>query len=129
MAQITVPQSQKAALKELATMSEDAYSALQQCLADGRVHDEPNAWLEQTSRAVEGHTRLGGQILGAATLDDWNAAKVIRPQDDVAALAKKYGGKRAVRTLDGKDHLFPADATDAEIRQALAPQYADAEIR
>ena len=64
-APINVPANQKAALQALAGLSDAAYEALQRCLADGRVWAEPDALLEQTSKALEPYTSLGGQILGA----------------------------------------------------------------
>jgi hypothetical protein len=64
-APINVPTSQRAAIHELAALSDDAYRALGRCLAEGKIYSEPSALIEQTSKAVATHTRLGGQILGA----------------------------------------------------------------
>jgi hypothetical protein len=65
-APISVPASQRPAIKELANLSTEAYQALHQCLTESRAYAEPDALLEQTSKAVEKHTRFGGQILGTA---------------------------------------------------------------
>ena len=62
---ISVPTNQKPAIQELAKLTEDAYEALRQCLTEGRAYSEPDVLLESTSKAVETHTRLGGQILGS----------------------------------------------------------------
>lgn len=62
---ITVPQSQRPAIQELAKLSDDAYGALRACIIDGRLHAEPAALIEQASKATEIHTKLGGQIISA----------------------------------------------------------------
>ena len=62
---LNVPQSQRPAIQELAKLTEEAYGALRKCMADGLIYSEPSALIEQTSKAVEAHTALGGQILAA----------------------------------------------------------------
>jgi hypothetical protein len=64
-AQINVPPSQQPAIKELAKLSSEAYSTLNQYLAQGAPLVEPNILLEQTSKTTAPHTKLGGQIAAA----------------------------------------------------------------
>ena len=62
---IVIPSSQKAAIQELAKLTEEGYGVFRQCLAASRLYTEPSALIEQTSKGVSAHTRLGGQILVA----------------------------------------------------------------
>jgi hypothetical protein len=61
---ISVPASQKLAFQELAKLTDEAYLALRKCVLDGLISSEPSVFIEKTSKEVEHHTKLGGQILG-----------------------------------------------------------------
>lgn len=62
---IIIPPSQKAAIQELARLTPEGYGVFRQCLASSRLYTEPDAFIEQTSKGVSEHTKLGGQILVA----------------------------------------------------------------
>jgi hypothetical protein len=62
---VSIPPTQRPAIQELATLSEEAYDALRQCVVDAPASAQPDALLEHTSKAIEGRTALGGQILAS----------------------------------------------------------------
>src|ERR1700737_461485 len=61
---VSVPAHQRAAIEELASLTEEAYQAIRDYLTRTEPLAEPAALIEQTSKAVAAHTRLGGQVLG-----------------------------------------------------------------
>lgn len=62
---ISIPLAQRAAIQELAKLSDAAYTAFRACLSEGPVYSEVGALIEHTSRTVAIHTNLGGQIVAA----------------------------------------------------------------
>ena len=61
---VSVPAHQRAAIEELASLAEEAYQAIRDCLTRTGPLAEPSALIEQTSKAVANNTKLGGQVLG-----------------------------------------------------------------
>jgi hypothetical protein len=63
---VNVPPQQRAAVEELASLSESAYAAVRDFLERAGPFAEPTPLVEEASKALATHTRLGGQILGMA---------------------------------------------------------------
>ena len=51
-------------MEELASLTAEAYQAIRNCLTRTGPLADPSALIEQTSKAVADHTKLGGQVLG-----------------------------------------------------------------
>ena len=92
---VSVPPHQRAAIEELASLTEEAYQAIRDCLIRTGPLAEPAALIEQTSKAVADHTKLGGQVLGMViglrSLVDRSAMGVA---DVAVAVVRDVGGKK-----------------------------------
>jgi hypothetical protein len=103
---VNVPQHQRAAVEELATLTEEAYQAIRESLDRTGPLAEPTALIEQASRAVASHSRLGGQVagmvIGLRSLVDRSALGVSDVAEAVAEDAvgnKKWISKEASESL------------------------------
>ena len=85
---VSVPAHQRTAIEELASLTEEAYQAIRDYLARTGPLAEPTALIEQMSKSVGDHTRLGGQVLGMViglrSLMDRSAMSVADVADGVA---------------------------------------------
>src|SRR6266404_3498261 len=61
---VSVPQHQRAAIGELASLSDPAYQLVREYLERVGPVAEPTPLIEQTSKILASQTPLGGQILG-----------------------------------------------------------------
>lgn len=93
---VNVPAHQRAAIVELAALSDETYSAVREYLQRTGPLAEPTPLIEQTSRAMASQTSFGGQILGTViglrSLIDRSAAPASEIADGVATdvEAKKW---------------------------------------
>jgi hypothetical protein len=85
---VNVPAHQKAAIVELASLSDEAYVAVREYFHRTSPLAEPTPLIEQTSKAIASQTSLGGQILGTLiglrSLVDRSAAPAPEIADGVA---------------------------------------------
>lgn len=106
---INVPLQQRAAIAELASLKDEAYQALWECLSQTEsTLSEASVLVERTSKAVASQTRLGGQIvgmlIGLRSLVDQSAAPVGAIAAGVAndVETRKWISKDSNETLRGR---------------------------
>src|SRR5690242_13497234 len=96
--QIVIPQSQKAAVQELASLSDESFEIVKRTLEEASGNAlEPNLLVEQMSKATSEFTKLGGQIVASVV--------GLRSLVDRALLTSSDVAEGVVKDAESKTYL------------------------